>query len=122
MRRFKAFDVEHTQCTSQADHQHLLGVVQSGFGDYLVFNRLMRSVFAKRIMRTDIDALETHEHEVVTRPLRARYAPITRSLRARYASVTRSFIVRSSSTLGACLPSFRLHWLLPPSTPAPCIL
>ena len=65
MRRFKVFDVQQTQCTSQADRDHLLGVVQSGFGDYLVFNRLMRSVFAKRIMRTDVDALESHEHEVL---------------------------------------------------------
>ena len=42
MRRFKNFDVQHTQCASQADRGQLLSVVQSGFGDFLVFNRLMQ--------------------------------------------------------------------------------
>ena len=52
--RFEQFDVETAKCTKEADRQHLLGVIETGFGELAVFNSLVRSLF------TSTDVLERH--------------------------------------------------------------
>ena len=52
---FRAFDVREARCSVEETTQLLLGVVESGFGDLHVFNSLVRSIFADRIVDDDDD-------------------------------------------------------------------
>ena len=44
--RFASFDVENARCSKAEDLQHLLSVIESGFGDFNTFNSLVRGLFA----------------------------------------------------------------------------
>ena len=39
-RRFEEFDVEAAECTMEKDKEHLLGVIEQGFGSFENFNEL----------------------------------------------------------------------------------
>ena len=39
------FDVAEAKCTKESDKQHLLGVIETGFGELAVFNSLVRHLF-----------------------------------------------------------------------------
>ena len=41
-----SFDTAHAQCYLQRDRQHLLAVIESGFGDLKPFDKLVRGVFS----------------------------------------------------------------------------
>ena len=43
--RFRRFEVSATKATKEEDRQHLLGVIEAGFGDLEVFNSLVQNLF-----------------------------------------------------------------------------
>ena len=45
-RYFGAFDVRHAKCARSEDEQHLLGIIEAGFGSFDSFNEVVRAVFA----------------------------------------------------------------------------
>ena len=45
LRRFEAFDVNNANCTNDKDKEHLLGVIEQGFGSFDAFNELVRHTF-----------------------------------------------------------------------------
>ena len=45
LRRFEAFDVSNAKCTNAKDKEHLLGVIEQGFGSFDAFNELVRHTF-----------------------------------------------------------------------------
>ena len=48
LRRFEAFDVSNAKCTNEKDKEHLLGVIEQGFGSFDAFNELVRHTFVER--------------------------------------------------------------------------
>ena len=40
-----SFDARKARCYHAKDRQHLLGVIESGFGDFVPFNKLIREIF-----------------------------------------------------------------------------
>ena len=50
--QFKDFDAAKAQCFKAEDRQRLLGVVESGFGDFQEFNKLVRSIFRSRLEKS----------------------------------------------------------------------
>ena len=44
--QFATFDAAKAQCFLTSDREHLLAVIESGFGDCTGFNRVARSIFA----------------------------------------------------------------------------
>ena len=51
---FATFDAGKAQCFLAKDREHLLAVIEAGFGDFYDFNRVARSLFASRL----------HDHEL----------------------------------------------------------
>ena len=52
--QFATFDATKAQCFLASDREHLLAVIEAGFGDFDDFNRVARSLFASRL----------HDHEL----------------------------------------------------------
>ena len=52
--QFATFDAGKAQCFLAKDREHLLAVIEAGFGDFYDFNRVARSLFASRL----------HDHEL----------------------------------------------------------
>ena len=44
---FTTFDASKAQCHKKSDRERLLAVIESGFGDFRPFNRLVRGILAK---------------------------------------------------------------------------
>ena len=53
MARFQTFDVKHARCFKEEERQHLLSVIESGFGDLEVFNSVVRHLFTNRLEQSD---------------------------------------------------------------------
>ena len=49
--QFATFDAAKAQCFLESDRQHLLAVIEAGFGDFYDFNRIARNLFARRLAR-----------------------------------------------------------------------
>ena len=47
--QFATFDAGKARCFLASDREHLLGVIEAGFGDFHDFNRVARNLFASRI-------------------------------------------------------------------------
>eukprot|EP00964_Phaeocystis_antarctica_P121466 scaffold85130_cov78-Phaeocystis_antarctica.AAC.4 len=47
--QFASFDAGKARCFLASDREHLLAVIEAGFGDFYDFNRVARSLFASRI-------------------------------------------------------------------------
>ena len=45
--RFAAFHAENATCYNEDDRQHLLGVIEGGFGSFAAFNDCIRSIFVQ---------------------------------------------------------------------------
>ena len=43
--RFRTFEVSATKATKEEERQHLLGVIEAGFGDLDIFNSLVQGLF-----------------------------------------------------------------------------
>ena len=48
--RFRHFDVNETKASKESDRQHLLGVIETGFGELGVFSSLVQSLFANEAL------------------------------------------------------------------------
>lgn len=42
---FRTFDAEEAECFKPEDREHLLGIIEMGFGDFAHFNEMVRTVF-----------------------------------------------------------------------------
>ena len=49
LKRFEEFDVSTAECTVEKDKEHLLGVIEQGFGSFENFNELVRRTFVQRV-------------------------------------------------------------------------
>lgn len=47
--RFKTFDVKRASCFREEERQHLLSVIEGGFGDLEAFNSIVRHLFTHRL-------------------------------------------------------------------------
>lgn len=47
--QFATFDAGKARCFSASDREHLLAVIEAGFGDFDDFNRVARNLFASRL-------------------------------------------------------------------------
>ena len=52
--QFATFDAAKAQCFLAKDREHLLAVIEAGFGDFYDFNLVARNLFASRL----------HDHEL----------------------------------------------------------
>ena len=53
--QFATFDAGKAQCFLASDREHLLAVIEAGFGDFYDFNRIARSLFASRLHDHDLE-------------------------------------------------------------------
>ena len=51
--QFATFDAGKAQCFLASDREHLLAVIEAGFGDFDDFNRVARSLLVGRVSRRD---------------------------------------------------------------------
>ena len=49
MEQFATFNAGKAQCFLASDREHLLAVVEAGFGDFFDFNRVARSLLVSRL-------------------------------------------------------------------------
>ena len=47
--RFRLFDCKRAKCFREEERQHLLSVIENGFGDLEVFNSVVRHLFTNRL-------------------------------------------------------------------------
>ena len=47
--QFATFDADKAQCFLASDREHLLAVIEAGFGDFYDFNRVARSLLVRRV-------------------------------------------------------------------------
>ena len=47
--QFATFDAGKARCFLASDREHLLAVIEAGFGDFYDFNRIARSLLASRL-------------------------------------------------------------------------
>ena len=47
--QFATFDAGKARCFLASDREHLLAVIEAGFGDFHDFNRVARNLFASRL-------------------------------------------------------------------------
>ena len=47
--QFATFDAGKAQCFLAKDREHLLAVIEAGFGDFYDFNRVARNLLASRL-------------------------------------------------------------------------
>ena len=48
--QFATFNAGKARCFLASDREHLLAVIEAGFGDFYDFNRVARNLFAKRVL------------------------------------------------------------------------
>ena len=77
--QFATFDAAKAQCFLASDREHLLAVIEAGFGDFDDFNRVARSLFTSRI-RDDISARHTMSLSRRTSRKLSKIAPLRRQL------------------------------------------
>ena len=51
--QFATFDAAKAQCFLAKDREHLLAVIEAGFGDFDDFNRIARSLLVRRVLTRD---------------------------------------------------------------------
>ena len=56
--RFRTFEVSAAKATKEEERQHLLGVIEAGFGDLDVFNSLVQGLFES--LRQEHDSQVEH--------------------------------------------------------------
>ena len=68
LRRFEEFDVEEAECTVVRDKEHLLGVIEQGFGSFDNFNELVRRTFVERFAAGTNQMAESSQLSLVSPP------------------------------------------------------
>lgn len=61
--RFRTFEVSAAKATKEEERQHLLGVIEAGFGDLDVFNSLVQGLFES--LRQEHDSQVEHSSHSV---------------------------------------------------------
>ena len=72
--QFATFDAGKARCFLASDREHLLAVIETGFGDFDDFNRVARSLFASRVHRMPSSAsltLASRAHSLSSRVRRS---------------------------------------------------
>ena len=64
--QIRSFDAAKAQCFKQEDRQKLLAVIEAGFGDFDVFNKAARQIFAEKA-GIDIDITKSGRIKFLTR-------------------------------------------------------
>ena len=93
MRQFATFDAAKAECFLPKDKHRLLAIVEAGFGDFKVFNQLVRSIFDDRLQ------------DLRRRPPAKRLVPKVRVQPEEKYEVTRVEDFDSTSSTGAALAS-----------------
>lgn len=75
LRRFEEFDVEAAECTMEKDKEHLLGVIEQGFGSFENFNELVRRTFLERVEPNTSQTAESTSHFSAVSPARVKPNP-----------------------------------------------
>ena len=57
--QFATFDAGKARCFLASDREHLLAVIEAGFGDFDDFNRVARNLFAKRVLDISSTSMST---------------------------------------------------------------
>ena len=52
--QFETFDAGKARCFLASDREHLLAVIEAGFGDFDDFNRVARNLLASRLEETSL--------------------------------------------------------------------
>ena len=75
--QFATFEAGKAQCFLAKDREHLLAVIEAGFGDFDDFNRVARSLFASRLHDHDLElsARAVEESTGSSRTRRREYYP-----------------------------------------------
>ena len=58
LNRFRSFDVSMAKCFDESQRQHLLGVIESSFGSFDVFNSIVRHSFANKLEELLVDTAQ----------------------------------------------------------------
>ena len=66
--QFATFNAVKTRCFLASDREHLLAVIEAGFGDFDTFNRVARNLLASRL------------HRMTLTPPRPHYPTLSRAL------------------------------------------
>ena len=53
VKQFATFYAAKAQCFLASDREHLLAVIEAGFGDFHDFNCVARNIFSKRVLDTN---------------------------------------------------------------------
>ena len=53
--QFATFDAGKAQCFLAKDREHLLAVIEAGFGDFYDFNRVARNLLASRLHNNELE-------------------------------------------------------------------
>ena len=64
--QFATFDAGKARCLLASDREHLLAVIEAGFGDFDDFNRIARSLLASRLHNELSSARSRRISETVT--------------------------------------------------------
>ena len=79
--QFATFDAGKARCFLASDREHLLAVIEAGFGDFDNFNRVVRNLFASRLHRMSSSS---------ALPLSWRWSRVRRSLFAARGAIPNS--------------------------------
>lgn len=60
LERFRSFDVSQAQCFDPVQLDHLLSVIEAGFGSFDTFNSIVRHAFANQLEQVLADSLQHH--------------------------------------------------------------
>ena len=65
--QFATFDAGKAQCFLASDREHLLAVIEAGFGDFYDFNRVARSLLARRVLDRNSSSWSWDQHTAALR-------------------------------------------------------
>ena len=60
--QFATFDAGKAQCFLASDCEHLLAVIEAGFGDFYDFNRIARNLLANRL-HDELSSVTSRSHK-----------------------------------------------------------
>ena len=75
--QFATFDAGKARCFLASDREHLLALIETGFGDFEDFNRVARNLFASRLHRMSSSGalpLSSRAHSLSLRVRRGLFA------------------------------------------------
>ena len=100
LEQFATFDAGKARCFLASDREHLLAVIEAGFGDFYDFNRVARSLLARRVLDRNSSSWGQHTAalrlQALARGRATRAALLGRAQAAtRLQAVVRGWLVRA---------------------------